>query len=323
MINIPYGGKGEKIMTANIGRKRNSGLKLISVILALLLWFYIGYQEQGKVGQDYVEVKLRYLNLGEGLTVTGPENVSLRIWGAFRETPAATAYVNLEGLDEGEYNLPVKVKAVENAMFTSVEPNHVTLTLSRNNNHSLKIETVVLQSPLPAYQVLDLMVVPEKCLISGEQKQVEQVERIVCYLQLAGITQSSTLDVPLKALNKNGQPVEQGIRLHPAKANVYAAIGQNLERKTVSVKAITKGNPEEGCQLASLRLEPDKVELLGVKDQLAGIDEIGTKEIDLNGKNQSFVQEVEVQNLGSIKVFPSKLTVEAVIEKSTEAGLKS
>jgi len=316
---IPPGGEGECIMADKNKQQKNSGLKIISVILALLLWFYIGYQEQGKVGRDYVEVRLRYLNLGDGLSVAGPENVSLKIWGVFRGTPEAYAYVNLAGLDEGDYNLPVQVKSVEGAMFTRVEPDHVKINISRNNNRSLKVEPRILEPPPPAYQVLDLAVVPENCLLSGEQQQVARVSRIVCYLRMAGTTQSSTLQTALVALDNNGRAVLRGIRLHPARATVYAVIGQNLERKTVVVKAITKGEPGEGCQLEGVRLEPDRVELLGTKEQLAGISEIGTKEIDLTGRKQPFVQQVQVQNLGSIKVFPSQLTAEVLI-KSAEAG---
>jgi len=288
-----------------------------------LLWFYIGYQEQGKVGSDYAQVKLRYLNLGEGLSAAGPENVSLRIWGAFRETPQAAAYIDLAGLDEGEYSLPVRVKAAEGAMFTRVEPDQVKVVLSRKNNRSLKIEPQVLQSPSPAYRVLNLTPVPENCLVSGEQSQVTRAARVVCWLQLAGLTQSKAMEVPLRALDKNGQPIEQGIRLLPARASVYVVIGENLEHKVVNVKALTRGNPEYGYEMSGLRLQPDKIELLGTKDQLAGIEEITTQEIDLTGKKQSFVQEVEIQNPDSIKVFPSKLLIEVIIEKSVEAGSKS
>ena len=73
-------------MEARNPKKSRTGLKVISVVLAVLLWIYIGNQGGTSTRQDTVEVNLQYLHLGEGLSIEkAPKTVYVKLWGAYSE----------------------------------------------------------------------------------------------------------------------------------------------------------------------------------------------------------------------------------------------
>ncbi|MDD3853802.1 MAG: hypothetical protein PHD40_09165, partial [Syntrophomonadaceae bacterium] len=69
----------------------NNGLKLLSVLLSILLWFFVIGQGELSLKQNQVEVELNYKNLAGNLSIEGPRTVTVKVWGLFRETQQITA----------------------------------------------------------------------------------------------------------------------------------------------------------------------------------------------------------------------------------------
>lgn len=65
-------------------KPRNTGLKIISVVLAILLWLYVMNQGQLSTRQSVLEVDLDYIHLAEGLTVEGLTRFRCACGGYFR-----------------------------------------------------------------------------------------------------------------------------------------------------------------------------------------------------------------------------------------------
>ena len=67
-------------------KKSRVGLKVISVVLAVLLWIYVGNQGGASPRQDTIEVDLQYLHLSEGLSIEkAPKTINVKLWGAYSE----------------------------------------------------------------------------------------------------------------------------------------------------------------------------------------------------------------------------------------------
>jgi hypothetical protein len=109
--------------------RKKTGFKIISVILSLLLWFYVVNEGSYGAGQNILSVDLIYENVPEGIQVEGPRQVQVKLWGVFQENQDIKPYVDLEGKKPGVYTLPVRLGAVIGALFTSVEPKNVNVTL--------------------------------------------------------------------------------------------------------------------------------------------------------------------------------------------------
>lgn len=303
-------------MAGKLRGKSNTGLKIVSVLLAVLLWLYIANQTPGNTNLNTTGVNLRYTNLGDGLMVNGPERVAVRLWGSFSETGEIVAYVDLSGLGEGSYHLPVQVKPVKGAMLASVQPDKVDVVLKRTNKHEFRVGYRILQNPPAGYQLLDVAFVPDRCLVTGEDAALKRVSRVVSLLQLGNTTQNAAFKAKLIALDSAGNQIDKGIRLTPSQLEVYAVVTPKRTSKKVNVKPVFQGKLPEGYQVGETRIEPADISILGKEDAVNPINEIGTKEISLEGRKQSFTQEVGLQDLKDVKAYPSRVMVEVVIINS-------
>ncbi|MGE5390928.1 MAG: YbbR-like domain-containing protein [Deltaproteobacteria bacterium] len=302
---------------AGTSRKNNIGLKIISVVLALLLWAYIANENQGSASQHTAGVSLRYTNLGDGLVVSGPERVAVKLWGSFRETGAVVAYVDLRGLGEGTYQLPVQVKTVKGAMFASVQPDKVEVVLKRTTRHEFKIGYRVVQSPPEGYQLLDVVFIPDRCLVTGDDASVKRVDQVISSLQLGNTRESTTSRVKLAAVDANGSIIGKGIRITPAQLEVYVAIAPRQSTKKVDVKPVLQGKLPDGYQLQDVLVTPTNVTLRGSEEALVATDEI-TAEVSLQDRKQSFSQEIELKKIKDAQAFPSKVIIEVLISSNSE-----
>ena len=303
-------------MEARNPKKSRIGLKLISVVLAVLLWIYIGNQSGTSTRQDTVTANLQYLNLGEGLSIEkAPKTISVKLWGTYSERGTIGAYVDLAGLRPGNHRLPVKLEAVRGAMFTRVNPKEVEVVLTRLQERELRVDYQITTNPPPGYELLDLVTTPDKCIISGEVSILSQVNRIVCPVNLGNVRGVQSYRLPLQARDASGNEIREGLRIIPDTVLVHAIVSPKMFSKSLEVKTILKGNVAEGYRVREVIVEPLQVGVVSQQKIPDEQNQINTAEIDISSKKQSFNQEVAVQAVQGLKVYPSRVLVEIGIEK--------
>ncbi len=305
------------------GKKKDKstlGLKVISVVLAVLLWFYIGNQGQSNARQDTVPAKIHYINLAEGLSLSGPSQVSVKLWGTVSQTGEVVAVADLKGLGPGSHRVPVKVQPVKGAMLTTVVPDQVEVKLSPTAEKRLPTSYEIIRNPAPGFEVMDVVIQPDNCLVSGDPGQLSRVARVVAQVDLASARNVINLEVSLQARDAANRDISATVEMVPRTVNVYAVVVPVTDNKTVEVKALTGGSPAEGYRVSEVRLEPSTVTLLGGKAQIEGIDQVSTKALDVTGQSQSFSQEIDIQDLSGVKVYPSRVLATVIIEKTVAEG---
>jgi YbbR domain-containing protein len=300
-------------------KKSRIGLKVISIVLAVLLWIYIGNQGGTSTRQDTVVTELQYLNLGEGLSIEkAPKTINVTLWGAYSERGTISAYVDLAGLKPGTHRLPVKLEAVRGAMFTRANPKEVEVVLTRLQERELRVDYQITTNPPPGYELLDLAITPDKCIISGEVSILSQVNRIVCPVNLGNVRGVQSYRLRLQARDANGNEIRDGLRIIPDTVLVHAVVSPKTFSKSLDVKPILKGNVAEGYRVREVIVEPVQVGVISQQKIPDEQKQINTAEIDISGRKQSFSQEVAVQAAENVKVYPSRVLVEVSIEKIPE-----
>lgn len=296
---------------------RRPGLKIISVLLAILLWMYVVSEGEISTGRDYTEITLQYYNLPSGLTVSESQTVSVRLWGNFKQTGDITAYVDLASLSPGEYNLPVKVKPVTGAMFTSVKPDKVKVQLQRLKENMVPIEYEVRQNPPSGYKLAEVVIEPSKCLIKGDQSSVNQVTKVIAPVNLGGVKDISSFKVQLVARDANGDNVTD-VSLVPSLVSVYAAVEQQKQTGNFVVKSQFTGKVAEGYGVSGSQTDPETVSVLGPIEVLSKLTSMDTAKIELTNKKDSFSQVVNVTAPPGASVYPAQVTVTVDIIKLPE-----
>jgi len=296
-------------------RQNKTLLKIISLLLAAFLWIYVVNQPDiNAKSSNLIETRLEYYNLGESLSVEGPSTVGVRVWGV--HTPeAVTAYVDLTGLDEGSYTLDVKVKPIEGALLTRVEPDQVEVRISRQQKRILPIQHEVKVNPPEGYSLTNVMIIPEKCVIQGEDQYVKNVASVVAPLDLGNNTSLSEDIIKLEARGPNGKVISEGIKLVPESVKVYTVIEALREKLSIKVEPRLIGNPAEGYIIESVTVEPSEVEVVGAKNQISRIESIPTQDISIEGLSESFTSFVDLQAADNMIVYPSQVKLTARIKK--------
>jgi len=302
-------------------KKSRIGLKVISIVLAVLLWIYIGNQGGTSARQDTAVVELQYLHLGESLSIEkAPKTVYVKLWGAYSERGTVSAYVDLAGLKAGTHRLPVKLEPIKGAMFTRVEPREVQVVLTHLQELELKVDYQIITNPPPDYELLDLVINPDRCIISGEASILNQVNRIVCPVNLGNVRGVQSYRLRLQARDASGNEIREGLRIIPDTVLVHAVVTPKMSSKSLEVKPVLTGNVAEGYRVREVIVEPLQVGVISRQKIPEEQKQINTAEIDISGKKQSFSQEVAVQTTAGLKVYPSRVLVEIGIEKIPEEG---
>ncbi len=298
--------------------RKKTGFKIISVILALLLWFYVVNEGSYQVGQNSVQVNLMYDNIQEGMQVQGPEQVTVKLWGVFQETGDIQASVDLAGKDTGVYTLPVKLHPVVGVLFTSVEPKTVNVTLEEIQEIIVPVNYNISVNPPAGYQLMDLLTEPERCLIKGNQEDANLVTSVVCQVDLSNTKSINTFELKVAARDKDGNPVNGGLEIVPASVKVIAVVDEIKAYKEVPIVAVSEGEPAAGYRLKDIKLDINTVKIVGNTLAVEAVNEINTGKIDINGADQSFTLNIDLQASEEIKLYPANVLAEIEIEKIIE-----
>lgn len=297
---------------------KTTGLKIISVIMAVLLWFYVINQGDLAPKQNIVTTDLRYVNLKEGLSIILPETVEVKLWGLFQEPEDIIAYVDVNNLDNGTYQLPVLVEPVKGALLTSVEPGVVEVVIKAESEKYIPITYAITRNPPAGYELLDVMMSPDKCLIKGEENAVNRASQAVCEIDLSDTTGVENVTVPLKAIDAQGQPITKGIRLVPEIINLYVVVNQVMVTKQVPVKIDLTGSLPEGYQLLNTKLTPETVRIIAPAILADTINELETQKIDISGKVESYSREIGIIVPEGVNIYPDKVLVDVSISSPIE-----
>jgi len=289
--------------------------------MSLLLWFYVINEGNVASSGNMIEVDLQYRNTPTDLNVTGPQKVSVKLWGAYHGTEDITAYVDLSGLDKGEYQLPVKLDTVQGAMFTSVQPNKVTVTLEELGEKVLNIKHEVKQNPPTGYQLSQALLSPDRCLIKGDADAIAKVAVVVAPIDLSNIKDIATVKSTLQARDVNGKTITAGIQIVPATINVNVVLEKKQLSKKVTIKPVFTGVLADGFSLGAVTTNPLQVTILGDQTRVEALNEITTKPIDINGKSEDFNQVIELVQPDGITVVPSTVTIQVKITKTAVSGV--
>ncbi len=290
---------------------KNLKIKIISVIFALILWVYVVAQMQ-ITGSDSNIVPLNYYNQTAGLEVSGPETVRITVWGAGNNTEF-TAYVDLGGLSEGVYELPVQIIPSRGALLTRVEPDEVQVTIGSDSKKNMEISYEVMSQAPVGYELKNVILEPENCIVRGNEEAVAQVSRVVAQLYLGNVYEIQEQRVNLIAVNAAGEAVVDGVSIVPSEADATVLVEEVRGSKTVPITVSYSGEAADGHEIVSVDTNPRVVQIFGTYNQLENINEVSLGEIVISGQSTSFTRVIPITMDEDVTVYPSEVQVDVRI----------
>ena len=159
---------------------RDWQLKLLSILLAIGLWLFVGTAQRREIA---LAIPVEYLGLEGPVALDGPrpESVEVQVqaarWAAERVSPALVRLrVDIAGLREGDnlvHLLPETVEAPSGVRVTRVVPSWATVRVVKAATKTVPVVPRVLGRPAPAHVLGRVAVQPATVEIKGPRTTIE------------------------------------------------------------------------------------------------------------------------------------------------------
>ncbi|HEY2941578.1 MAG TPA: CdaR family protein [Vicinamibacteria bacterium] len=161
----------------------NLPLKLVSLVLAVLLWFVIAGEKTSEMG---LSAPVELQNFPKDLELTGDpvDTVEVRLRASpgiiQRLTPGdVSAHIDLADAHEGErivHLTPDSVRVPFGVTVVKISPSIITLNLERTLQKTVPVRPRLLGRPAPGYEVGEMTTEPAEVRIAGPKSRVQEVE---------------------------------------------------------------------------------------------------------------------------------------------------
>jgi len=192
----------------------NWPLKILSVFLALTLWFVVSAPRRESIYERAYAVPLTLVGMPRDYVITTPvpETVSVRLRGRASDLRSLSSSnlevpLDLRTVVAGDITITIRPQAVnvpQNVEVVSLDPSRVRFRVEEVRQKVVAIRPFLVGQPPAGYTVGDATVEPDQALVSGPTSQIRNLsevatERVIMtgrtatFVQPVGVVSDSSL----------------------------------------------------------------------------------------------------------------------------------
>ncbi len=312
--------------------RENSGLAVLSIVLAFGLWIFVTDAENPTSVRVLPEdITVQPVNVPDDVAVDGQiPTVRVRVKVAedvFESLDPADfeAVVNLEGLTVGDYTLPVEVRSLTGRGGLRVEgvlPEEIDVHLAPLTGKAVAVMIEVIGDPPSGYTMSNPEPSDQTVFVTGPQGQVDQVSQVVGTIDVSTKTEDIGQAVRLVARTNRGILVP-GVSIDPGITQVEINIEQERFSRTMAVSPEISGTPEDGYNVVSVSVNPASVSVRGEQTFIEETVSISTKPVDVNGASEDVVRTVSLDLPAGAEVTGGVPVVTVTVKIEPSVGVLS
>lgn len=300
--------------------KRNIPYKLVSFLLAVLIWVYVT-NELNPSDNIVTQVPLEPVGIRSALAIREiPATIKVRLQGKRNVISTATnkevrAFVNLAKAEKGENIIDVDVVVPSGFQVVEKTPAKVKVILDELQEQQIPVRAQINGKPMPGYKAESPLFEPTQVMVKGPEKLVEKIKFAEIAIDIQGQNKTASQSIPVLLYGNEGQRIEGFVKIDPVNIDITIPIFREKEVKLVQIQPKLVGKPAEGFQIASVIVEPKDIFLQGNADALARINNIATGEINVAGANIDMAQEVPLElpaGINTSKVKKARVFIQVV-----------
>ncbi len=296
-----------------IAVKNDWPLKVISILLALVLWGFVVTQQLVHTDKT---LPIEAINAPAGLvaTVIQPPTIKVEFEGRQQVMDKATltqtrVVADLAGGVLGENSVVLEIRNRPLRITASVERKVVRVTLDARDSiqRSVTVETIGKQAQ--GFRLEALPVDPKTITIQGASSELRTVARAVAVVDISGLTKTVQEEVTVELRDERNMPIS-GLQTQPTQVQVTVAIS-SVATKTVPITP-ELGAPPSGYEISSVQTSPGTVTITGEESAVEDVEYIPTVEIsiaDLRGRGTFTPTLVFPEGIESVGVGAATVTV--------------
>ncbi|HNW34112.1 MAG TPA: CdaR family protein [Candidatus Ozemobacteraceae bacterium] len=260
-------------------------LKLVTILLALVLWIYVNIIISPVVRRT-VTAKVEYRNVPQLMRVL-PEKAMAEvvITGTRRDFIIAgrdlvQLSIDLYTLRPGSAMLPLKVTTPPGLTVVSIKPAQIEVTGEALIRKEFDVSAEVKGQTDEGFLAEMPNLTPRRVVVEGPRDLIDRIATTQVSVMLNNARNSLTESCRVSLLATSGEIVE-GVRTVPEKINVDITVKAGYPGRVVRVTPQFINKPSEGFRLEGFDVDPPDVAVSGPGRILEQMNEMLTMPIDL------------------------------------------
>ncbi len=278
-----------------IKKHSNTALKIISLILAIVLWAYVAYQDSPDISHWFDNIPITEIGMDEldasdyHVMSTDHKTIRVKLRGdrtalSKIEPDDINVQLDVSGIRQ-EGSVPVRLKVTvdsANVSVVSFKPDVVSVTTEKMMTDVIPIELNLVGSPEAGYGIFDKTLSYngnpiKEAAVRGAKSVISSLASVSTRsVSVQGSQKDGVVSVGLMAYNTDGQVVS-GVTFEPSSVDVGYTV---LKEKSVSLNVALTNIPIN----KDVTYSPTTIKVYGSEDVLSGIESISSQQpLDVSG----------------------------------------
>lgn len=307
---------------------KNLGAKILALIFALSLWFYVAVGE-ARVDKFPGKIPIEVKNVPVGMAVSDYfEGVDLKIKAPFStwqklSSDSFQAFVDVNNLDVGTYRLDVNIKVSEpEVSIVEKNPSKVTVHLEEVTEKNVPINFKIEGKVADGFATGELESDPKEVKIKGAKSLVERITNATAVVGLSGEMSDTEKFVPLIIFDGSGNEIKN-LEIFPSNVKVKVPISKATNIKTVGIKAAITGNPAENFWVSKIVAFPSTAVVTGEAENLKSLDFLETTKLDITNISSNLTKNVDLVLPSGISLVSNERSIKITVYVSPNTTTKS
>lgn len=315
----------------------NFGTKVLSVAIALILWFIVGNINDPVITRSFGDIPVQVVNedvlesINKVYEITEGDTVSIIVRGKSSTVKNLRATDFVAKADLSKLSIvnavPIEASIARNSVHSN-RSGQIEISLGRVNTLKVKIEDRA-EKMLPVIVETEGAVAkgfaigsktssPNMVQVSGSESMIKRLKEIRIKVDVAGANKDISTRQTVKFYDQNGDPVEAStIKCGTAAVDVLIELWRTKE---IPLFMETTGTVKKGYGIVTFDYEPKTVLIAASKDKLREITELTVSPLDVDGQSESLEKTITLDSsvLPEGVIFPGNtidIVAKAVIEK--------
>ena len=283
------------------------GLKILSFLLAILLWVIIVNADDPTKTRTFSNIPVKILNENEitkvnkVYTVTEGDTVDITVTGKrsvvenVRSTDlVATADLSeLSVMDVTYINVSCPKYAEDNLTLSLGKSKMLKVSLEEKDSNKFPVEIKQNGEVADGYYISDKTASPNMITVTGPESVIAKIQKVVVVIDVTGRTSSFSTKVQPQVYDNNGDLIDNA-NLEFSESEV--AVNVTLVKTKEVILSITHiGEPRAGYELSEFDYEPKKIYVAGDDEALKQVSYIAY-EVDITDLYEDYETTIDISD---------------------------
>lgn len=288
------------------------GRVLLSILLAVLLWFYVTNSENPAQTTAFtgLSVEVRHLPSDLSLinsiqTVDATIQAPQDIMNGLHQSDIHP-YIDLAAVTAGVRDVPVQVDApsLANAPVSiNITPRTMQVQVELQTTQAFTVSVQVSGSPSLGYEAGEAGAQPGQVSATGLKTAVDRIKQVVVPVNINAVSSPITAQASPVALDSAGKPVT-GVTFSPSTVQIIVPVTSFYTYQAKPIRPQVIGQPSVGYQAISINSAPDSVTVCCSKSILDQVQSLETEPINISGATGTVVTTTQLILPPNVALYP-------------------